>query len=299
MAKLPEGKTRLDLVREGLVAGGVKKQGRLIVNIDRLREDPRNERRTFRNMEGLIASIKSVGMIEPITVTPDETTEQGTQPQGREETTYRIITGHRRYRAAKAAGLTQVEVLIREPDDELTRRVKSIVSNVQREDVGPVEMAEGLQSLMDEDERVRSQDDLARLIGKDKTWISGMLRILSLPVELQQKVGTSQLSIGYDAMIRVARVEKPEQQVELVAALVAGASNRDIRQRIDEMKGKPKTEQSSTPKPKRVYHTHYKATVIVQGTTTRLTSDQTVEALREALAQASGADAIIENPDRI
>src|SRR4051812_36108201 len=87
MAKLPEGKTRLDLVREGLVSGGVKKQGRLIVSIDRLREDPRNERRTFRNMGGLIASIKTVGMVEPITVTPEEAAEQG-----REEITYRIIT---------------------------------------------------------------------------------------------------------------------------------------------------------------------------------------------------------------
>src|SRR5215208_607305 len=138
MAKLPEGKTRLDLVREGLAQdAGLKKRGRLVVSLSKLREDPKNERKTFRNMEGLIASIKSVGLIEPITVTaePDDS--------------YRIITGHRRYRAAKAAGLGQVEVLIREPEDELIRRQKSVVSNVQREDVGPVELAEVLQSLID------------------------------------------------------------------------------------------------------------------------------------------------------
>ena len=69
----------------------------------------------------------------------------------------------------------------------MTRRVKSIISNVQREDVGPVEMAEALQSLLDEDEKIKTQEDLARLIGKDKTWVSGMLRILTLPVELQTK----------------------------------------------------------------------------------------------------------------
>ena len=288
MTKLPEGKTRLDLVREGLVEGGVKKQGRLIVNIDRLKEDPKNERRTFRNMEGLIASIKNVGLIEPITVT----LEEGESAEGRAEgATYRIVTGHRRFRAAKAAGLTQVEVLIREPDDALTRRIKSIVSNVQREDVGPVEMAEALQSLLDEDERVKTQEDLAKLIGKDKTWVSGMLRILTLPVDLQKKVGASQLSIGYDSMIRVARVEKPQQQEELVEALVTGASNRDIRQNIDEMKGKrpaPLTEPSATPKPKRVYQTAHKATVIVQATTTRLSNDDTIAALKEALDQAAG-----------
>jgi len=79
-------------------------------------------------MDGLIASVKAVGLIEPITVTAEEG----------QDGVYRIITGHRRFRAAKAAGISQVEVLIREPDDELTRRVKSIISNVQREDVGPV-----------------------------------------------------------------------------------------------------------------------------------------------------------------
>jgi hypothetical protein len=108
--KLPEGKSRLDLVREGLGTIGLKKRGRMVVSLDRLREDPRNERRTFRNMDGLIASIKGVGLVEPLTVTP----EQGSAD------TYRIVTGHRRFRAAKAAGLSQVEVLIREPDDELT-----------------------------------------------------------------------------------------------------------------------------------------------------------------------------------
>jgi ParB family chromosome partitioning protein len=293
--KLPEGKTRLDLVREGLVSGGVKKQGRLIVSIDRLLEDPKNERKTFRNLDGLVASIKTVGLIEPITVTPEEGDRgEGSgvrEGMGEREVKYRIITGHRRYRAAKLAGLTQVEVLIREPDDALTRRVKSIVSNVQREDVGPIEMAEALQSLMDEDDRIKTQDDLAKLIGKDKTWISGMLNILSLPVELQKTVGTSQLSIGYDSVIRVARVEKPQQQRELVEALVSGASNRDIRQRIDEIKGKPKstsTESSVAPKPKRVYHTKHKATVIVQGTTSRLGNDEVAAALSEALAQARG-----------
>src|SRR5690349_10117762 len=148
--QLPPGKTRLDLVREGLPDAGIKKRGRLIVSITKLREDPRNERKTFRNMEGLIASIKAVGLIEPITVTPEA------------EDTYQIITGHRRYRAAKAAGLEQVEVLIREPEDERIRRQKSVISNVQREDVGPVEMAEALQSMMEEDDRIQSQDDLAK-----------------------------------------------------------------------------------------------------------------------------------------
>jgi ParB family chromosome partitioning protein len=285
MAKLPEGKTRLDLVKEGLAGAdaGLKKQGRLVVSIERLREDPRNERRTFRNMEGLIASVKAVGLIEPITVTSEEG----------KEGVYRIVTGHRRYRAAKAAGIAQVEILIREPDDELTRRVKSIISNIQREDVGPVEMAEALQGLMDEDQRVKTQDDLARLIGKQKSWVSGMLNILALSSDLRRKVQTSELSISYDSVMNIARVDDRKAQKELIDAVLSGVSNRDIRQRIGEMKGKGghKSEVSSTatPKPKKVYYTKYKVTVIVQSQTSRLASDQVMEALQDAMGQAAKA----------
>jgi ParB family chromosome partitioning protein len=285
MAKLPEGKTRLDLVREKAAGAdaGLKKQGRLVIGIERLREDPRNERRTFRNMEGLIASVKAVGLIEPITVTPEEG----------EGGSYRIVTGHRRYRAAKAAGLNQVEILIREPDDEATRRVKSIITNVQREDVGPVELAEALQSLLDEDAKIKTQDYLAKLIGKQKSWVSGMLNILALPTDLRKKVQTSELSISYDSVMNIARLDDRRVQHELIDAVLAGASIRDIRQRIGEMKGdgtKSSAASSSTPKPKRVYYTKYKATVIVQSQTARLTSDQVMEALQDAMGQAAKSD---------
>jgi ParB family chromosome partitioning protein len=275
--QLPEGKSRLDMVRDGLADAGVKKRGRLIVAIAKLKEDPRNERKTFRNMDGLIASIKEVGLIEPITVTPDG------------EDSYQIITGHRRFRAAKAAGLEMVEILIRDPENELTRRRKSVISNVQREDVGPVEMAEALQAMMDEDKRIESQDELARIIGKDKTWVSGMLRILSLPTSLQQRVGSTQLSVAYDAMIRIARLDDLAQQEQLVEMLLGGASGRDIRRHIETLTGAPKDDNASvsTPKPKRVYHTKYKATVIVQSTTKQLTQDQVLGALQEALGKAT------------
>lgn len=274
--KLPEGKSRLDLVREGLGAIGLKKRGRMVVSLDRLHEDPRNERRTFRNMDGLIASIRGVGLVEPLTVTP----EQGSSD------TYRIVTGHRRFRAARAAGLAQVEVLIREPDDEITRRVKSIISNVQREDVGPLEMAEALQALLDEDQRVRSQDDLARLIGKDKTWVSGMLRILSLPADVRRKVGSTQLSLSYDAMIRIARIDDGTHQAELIEQLLSGATQKEIRQRINTLKNKPT---GSAPQPKRVYHTGHQATVIVQSENALLTHERVLAALHEALKQARNA----------
>jgi ParB family chromosome partitioning protein len=275
--KLPEGKTRLDLVREGLAEPGFKKRGRLIVSVSKLREDPKNERKTFRNMEGLIASIQAVGLIEPITVTPEG------------DESYRIITGHRRYRAAKAAGLETVEVLIRDPEDEMNRRRKSVISNVQREDVGPIEMAEALAAMMEEDDCIKTQQNLARAIGKDEAWVSGMLRLLTLPVPLLRKVGSTQLSIPYDAMIRVARLTDADEQEQLIEMLLGGATGRDVRRHIVALKGTDKSSASS-PKPKRVYRTKYQATVIVQSTSRRLTTDQVIDALQEALGRATNAE---------
>ena len=117
--------------------------------------------------------------------------------------------------------------------------------------------------------------------------MSGMLRILSLPTELQQKVGSTQLSIPYDAMIRIARLTDPAHQEQLVEAVLGGADPERNSARIDEFKGTKKGD--SVAKPKKVYYTKYQATVIIQATTSKLTNDQCMEALQEALGQAAQA----------
>lgn len=240
--KLPEGKSRLDLVKEGVLSQStLPKRGRFIVSIHKLLEDPNNERQTFRGMDGLIASVKAHGIVEPITVTA-------------EGENYRILTGHRRFRAAKAAGLTEVEIIAREPEDALTRRRKSIVSNVQREDIGSVEMAEALQSLLEEDKSLKTQRQLAALIGKSEQWVSDMLSILTLPANLQEQLRTSEVAVSYDSTMRIARTKDGNVQRELVKAALAGESARDIRRRIaarktpdsESARGKRGTEQALT-----------------------------------------------------
>ena len=222
--RLPEGKSRLDMVKAGLSQMGLSKRGRLVVSLSRLLEDPANERKTFRNMEGLIASIKAVGVIEPITVTPDGDS-------------YRILTGHRRFRAARTAGLSEVEVLIRDPEDAVSRRRKSIVSNVQREDVGAVELAEALQAMLEEDPAMTTQRELAAFIGKRETWVSDMLRILSLPTALQEQLRISEVAVSYDTAMRIARLKDKGVQSKLLHSALTGASSQEIRREISASKG--------------------------------------------------------------
>ncbi|MFM2176180.1 MAG: hypothetical protein RL015_278 [Verrucomicrobiota bacterium] len=217
MTKLPEGKSRLDLVKSGLT-GGLPKRGRFIVSIDRLQEDPDNERKIFNNMDDMIESVRRHGIIEPITVTQD-----GER--------YRILTGHRRFRAAKAVGLTELEVLVREPDDQITRRFKSLISNIQRENIAAVELAETLRSLLDTG-AVTTQRELAAQIGKSEQWMSSMLRLLELPARLQEELRNTP-GIGYEMAQRIAQVDDSRLQEELVSAAVAGESTRSIRARIE------------------------------------------------------------------
>ena len=279
MTRLPIGKTRLDVVREAAQSPSIQndtlttKRGRMVLSIDRLVEDPANERKTFRAMEGLIDSIKAVGLVEPITVSGDT------------DGKLRIVTGHRRYRAAKAAGLTQVEVIIRDPEDERTRRVKSIVSNVQREDVGPVELAEALQSLLD-DGHFATQAQLASAIGKRKQWLSDRFAVLTLSTDLLSKVRSSNVPIGYEAMTRIARLNDRVQQNEFIDLMLSGATGRDVRKQIDPKSSTLSVGAGARPKPKRVFHTDHKVVVIIQSEDAELPHARVTAGLREALDEA-------------
>lgn len=264
--------TRLQLIKEGGASAipVIPKRGAQTLPLDSLVEDPKNERKTFQNMEGLIETVRAIGIIEPLTVIPHD------------DGKYMIVTGHRRFRAAKVAGLTSVRVVIADVDEEHTRRRKSIISNVQREDVPPVELAEALQGLLDEDGNIKTQRDLAKLIGKRESWVSDMLRILTLPADLQKKLRTSENPIPYDAVMRVSRIPDSKAQTALVTDIIEGKSNREIREKIKQVK----TPGAATEKPKHALHkiATKKATVVLRFNKANASKQDIIQALEEALA---------------
>jgi ParB/RepB/Spo0J family partition protein len=273
-------KSRIEIIREHADSGrladiGLPKTGRLVLSVKRLIEDPRNERRQFTGLDELAASIRQFGIVEPLTVTPHE------------GDTYRIITGHRRFRAAKLAGLSSVEVIIRDAEEERVTRLKSLVSNVQRQDLNPVDLAEALQGRL-EDDGTLTQRKLAHVIGKDEQWISSMLGILRMPRRLLKKLRTSQVPLPYDAVCKIARLTNEDDQKQLVALLLSGATNRAIRMQINTLIGKPTklNDLGGTGKPKQAYATSEGTTVIVQSRTLSLTRRQIVASLKEALKLA-------------
>ena len=263
----------------GSPAGEVKQKGLRVVSIDKLIPDPRNERQTYsdESIDEMAESIRLYGIDQPITATP---VDGGN---------YLILAGHRRYYGAKKAGLDKVEIVLREPKTEGERRLISVITNVQREEVRPVELATGLRYILDNDPEIDSQDKLAARLGKRKQWVSDMLAILALPEDQQELVRSTVLNA--DALSRVARVKDEGLQRQLVTELRDGATTRQIKDRISESKGRPLANDGAfggtKPKNKIGLGKQHDADVIVQSKTAEpLSWDRQVRALQAALTIA-------------
>ncbi len=150
--------------------------------IENLQANPRNPRRNFTEVElkELSASIKERGIIQPIVVRP---------VRGKDDV-FEIIAGERRWRAAQMAGLHDVPIALIEATDAQALEF-AIIENVQRADLNPIEEAAGYLSLMEEFNH--SQDDVAQIVGKSRSHVANMVRLLKLsePVKTLIQSGTA------------------------------------------------------------------------------------------------------------
>ena len=156
------------------------------VPIEFLKPNPRNPRRAFSESElaELADSIKQHGVIQPIVVRP----VKGAHDR------FEIIAGERRWRASQAAGLHEVPIVPVDASDSDALEI-AIIENVQREDLNPLEEAQGYHALAGEFKR--SQDDIAKIVGKSRSHVANMMRLTKLPAEVQAFIAQGQLSAGH------------------------------------------------------------------------------------------------------
>ncbi len=147
---------------------------------------PFQPRETFEDgaMAALIDSVRERGVIQPLIVRADPD----------EEGRYQIVAGERRWRAAQAAGLAEVPVVIQELTDAAALEV-ALIENIQRQDLTPIEEAEGFRRLT-EDFR-RTQDELSRALGKSRSHIANALRLLHLPDTVKVLLNNAAISAGH------------------------------------------------------------------------------------------------------
>jgi ParB family chromosome partitioning protein len=155
------------------------------VPIEFIKPNPRNPRRDFSDAElgELAGSIKQHGVIQPIVVRP----VKGAQDR------YEIIAGERRWRASQIAGLHEVPIVPVDVSDSDALEIM-IIENVQREDLNAMEEAQGYHALSNEFKR--SQDEIAKIVGKSRSHVANMMRLTKLPEEVQAYIVSGQLSAG-------------------------------------------------------------------------------------------------------
>lgn len=165
------------------------------VPIEFVTPNPNNPRRSFavQDLEDLTRSVREKGIVQPILVRP-----QPGKPVS--DNRYEIIAGERRWRAAQAAGLHEIPVLIQAVSDKEALEL-AIVENVQRSDLNPIEEARGYQQLLDGFDY--TQQDLATVIGKSRSHVANTLRLLKLPDGVQKLLQDGELTAGH-AKILVA-----------------------------------------------------------------------------------------------
>ncbi|MET0644462.1 MAG: ParB/RepB/Spo0J family partition protein [Candidatus Binatia bacterium] len=152
------------------------------VEVDRITPSPFQPRRTFdeAKIDELAASIRNQGIIQPLVVR-------------RKGDGYELIAGERRWRAAMRAGLTHVPIVVRDASDHEALQL-ALVENLQREDLNPIEEANGYRRLQEEFQW--SQEEMAEKVGKSRPAIANSMRLLSLPTEVQQEVSSGNLPAG-------------------------------------------------------------------------------------------------------
>lgn len=174
-----------DVVREEPVAGSQANANRSVQSIDiaLITPHPEQPRRHFDSdaLAELAESISRRGVIQPIIV----------RPLGRG---YQIVAGERRWRAAQRAQLHRIPALVRDFSDSETLEI-ALIENIQREELNPMEEAEAYRKLIAE--FGHSQDALGRLVGKSRSHVANLMRLLDLPSQVQQMVVRGDLSMGH------------------------------------------------------------------------------------------------------
>lgn len=210
--------------------------GQKRVPIEFIRPNPRNPRRTFddENLTELSDSIKEKGVIQPIIVRANARTADA----------YEIIAGERRWRAAQKAGIHEVPVVIVEADDKQALEI-AIIENVQRSDLNAIEEALGYEQLATE--YSYSHSDLAKIIGKSRSYIANTLRLLKLPPSVHRMLKEGFLSAGH------ARALLALEDAESVAKRIVaeGLTVRDVEKLANAPgKSSAQTKKVDSAKPK-------------------------------------------------
>lgn len=207
-----------------------------ISEIEQNRSQPR-KRFDDEALTELAESIQAHGMLQPIVVRPVS------------ENRYQIVAGERRWRAAKRIGLSEVPVIIRDFTDNEAAQI-ALIENLQRENLNPIEEALGYQALMQQYHM--TQEDVAKTVGKSRPSVANSLRLLNLPVSVQDYLEKGRISVGHAKALAAIKEERLMQECAQRAA-----EDRITVREIEAIAQKQNTEtkpKNPNKSPERIYY---------------------------------------------
>ena len=206
------------------------------LQVAQIRPNPMQPRKEFReeDLADLEASIRVNGLLQPVTVRPS--------PSGGG---YELIAGERRFRAAQRLGWTEIPAIVKEIGDKELLTL-ALVENLQRTDLNPIEEAEGYQQLMSTFSL--TQQETADIVGKDRSTVANMLRLLGLPASVRRQVREGVISLGHArALLSLGDDIRMADLAKLVIA--EGLSVREVEHRVrDATGGRRATRKGASPK---------------------------------------------------
>ena len=231
-ALIPEHQQYFDSSRNPLEPGDSIK----IIPIAKIQPNPDQPRKTFpeESIEELSQSIRKHGLLQPIIA----------EPSGAD--TYIIVAGERRYRAAQRAGLEELPVILRSVSAE-KRLQLSLIENIQREDLNPMEEAKAYQGLMEL--TGYTQEQVAEAVGKNRSTVANALRLLRLPESMQEAVRSGGISAGH-ARSLLALIDEAERQALFARIVKESLSVRQAEQAVQDSllrRAGKKTKKSKKP----------------------------------------------------
>lgn len=205
----------------------------IYLDVDKIFPGEEQPRKEFKeeSLKELANSIKEKGVLQPIIVSRVS------------DGTFKIIAGERRWRAATIAGLTKIPALIKDFERRDSLEV-SLIENIQRENLNPIEMAEAFNKLVNEFNI--TQDELSAKIGKDRATIANYLRLLKLPEEIKSLISDGALTVGHAKAI--LSIEGRANQIEIAKRISQkGLSVREAENLVKKYTRKTKIKKTKDP----------------------------------------------------
>lgn len=234
--------------------------------VESVRPDPEQPRKAIGDVRELAESIREKGILEPLLV----------RYVAREDTYY-IISGERRYHAAREVGLRELPCIEKTADEAETLEI-SLIENLQRKDLTPFEEAEGLARLAEQFEY--THEEIARKIGKSRTSVTELLSLRAIPTPVRRECLESGI-LSKSLLLQIARQPTPSKMNELVGRIAQGRMTRDEARRVRQQ------EQGSTPRPVPFVFSHRadddSFTLRLQFRRSQVTRDEILSALHEAI----------------